>query len=649
MKESGLAPTLAQAKAAGFRDMPVVDEFGNIVKPKKAAMTEEEYAAGYDKEAARMQERNELLRKLREKEEAEAETKRQKTYEETQQGVQNYLAGLEQVEETNTQVLKERLAAQQQRKEEDVAQEITLDRINLVLENFGLRAAGVSPEVRKLVESKIDEGVVDRTVTRELGIQGLEGRTYRGEQATEVLPNIAAAIDKLETQRQKALVSKQELMDNKGQLTPAGYKLVGSEAKLRELKRLQGVIEGRGTPETGAEAAAAGLLETEGKAGVAPVAVEIEPGKPSGVYKKQAEDARKTADGSFKDIVALMDDYRVGRFFGEEASPAQRALASSKREDLISQSDTLRKDVVDGLIKEIAYERQLRGLRSFTRDEAIGAGIRIDEALQELITRSTALPRGAAVKDVVIEPAQMRGTEIVKAARTARIDPRPLSERQFGNPRRAVEVLSEYIKQVKDEAVDAGKRPVRAGEKPLLKKQYAAAPTDLIKDLDRVLRMENLQPDVANTLEQARRRLEEGGASVGLEDLVEEQVGRILRGTDRPFTLERDVTQPGGRRAMAAAGKAELVDEINTQLRFDAEQAQFTGEQMTTVPKGREFREERVQPDLFPETVATERATPGMFQRLQKSAEVRKKQKQIADEQERKEVHDGFFATNKFL
>ena len=641
-KQAGAAPTLAAELAKrkeGPRETPVVDEFGNIVKPKKAAMTEEEYAAGYDKEAARMQERNELLRKLREKEEAEAETKRQKTYEETQQGVQNYLAGLEQVEETNTQVLKERLAAQQQRKEEDVAQEITLDRMNLVLENFGLRAAGVSPEVRKLVESKIDEGVVDRTVTRELGIQGLEGRTYRGEQATEVLPNIAAAIDKLETQRQKALVSKQELMDNKGQLTPAGYKLVGNEAKLRELKRLQAVIEGRVAPETAGEAAVAGRLEAESREAAAPLAVDIEPGKPSGVYKKQAEDARKTADGSFKDIVALMDDYRVGRFFGEEASPAQRALASSKREDLISQSDTLRKDVVDGLIKEIAYERQLRGLRSFTRDEAIGAGIRIDEALQELITRSTALPRGAAVKDVVIEPAQMRGTEIVKAARTARIDPRPLSERQFGNPRRAVEVLSEYIKQVKDEAVDAGKRPVRAGEKPLLKKQYAAAPTDLIKDLDRVLRMENLQPDVANTLEQARRRLEEGGASVGLEELVEEQVGRILRGTDRPFTLERDVTQPGGRRAMAAAGTAELVDEINTQLRFDAEQAQFTGEQMTTVPKGREFREERVQPDLFSETIATERATPGMFQRLQKSGAVRKEKARIeASKQAAREV-----------
>lgn len=649
-KQAGAAPTLAAELAKrkeGPRETPIVDEFGNIVKPKKAAMTEEEYAEGYDREAAkeaeRMKEIQDALARLR----AEEDKERARAERRIQPGVQRYLTQLQELEEADMQETAKRVAAEQKRREEDVAQEMTLDRINLVLDNFGLRAAGVEPEVRKLVESKIDEGVVDRTVTKELGIQGLEGRTYRGEQAVEVLPNIKAAIDKLEEQRQKitaAFKSTQEktanmLMDNKGQLTPAGYKLVANEAKLRELKRLQGVIEGRGTPETGAEAAVAGRLEAESREAAAPLAVDIEPGKPSGVYKKQAEEGRKTADGSFKDIVALMDDYRVGRFFGEEASPAQRALASSKREDLISQSDTLRKDVVDGLIKEIAYERQLRGLRSFTRDEAIGAGIRIDEALQELITRSTALPRGAAVKDVVIEPAQMRGTEIVKAARTARIDPRPLSERQFGNPRRAVEVLSEYIKQVKDEAVDAGKRPVRAGEKPLLKKQYAAAPTDLIKDLDRVLRIENLQPDVANTLEQARRRLEEGGASVGLEELVEEQVGRILRGTDRPFTLERDVTQPGGRRAMAAAGKAELIDEIKTQMRFDAETAQFTGEQMTTVPKGREFREERVQPDLFPETVATERATPSQFQRLQKSGAVRKEKARIeAGKQAAREV-----------
>ena len=630
-----------------------------------------------------MQERNELLRKLREKEEAEAEAKRQKTYEETQQGVQNYLKQLEEIEQADVDVRTERELAKRQKGEQEEAQNRAVDRIQKVVDNFGLNLLGVKSDenvraLRQQYEEKarpeaiaaaadreaylqelealnqqardaaqnagtdtseslrnfIDSGKVNRFVTGLLEIKGLGGKTVSAAQA---LPNIEARIAELEEKRKAVTASKKQLMEDDGTLTQAGMRLVQNEVRLNELKRLRTVAQE--TPETAGEAAVAGRLEAESREAAAPLAVDIEPGKPSGVYKKQAEEGRKTADGSFKDIVALMDDYRVGRFFGEEASPAQRALASSKREDLIQESEALRKDVVDGLIKEIAYERQLRGLRSFTRDEAIGAGIRIDEALQELITRSTALPRGAAVKDVVIEPAQMRGTEIVKAARTARIDPRPLSERQFGNPRRAVEVLSEYIKQVKDEAVDAGKRPVRAGEKPLLKKQYAAAPTDLIKDLDRVLRMENLQPDVANTLEQARRRLEEGGASVGLEDLVEEQVGRILRGTDRPFTLERDVTQPGGRRAMAAAGTAELVDEINTQLRFDAEQAQFTGEQMTTVPKGREFREERVQPDLFPETVATERATPSQFQRLQKSGAVRKEKARIeASKQAAREV-----------
>ena len=632
MQTAGVAPTLeselAKRKAAPAPQQ-VVDEFGNIVKPKKAAMTEEEYAEGYDREAARMQERNELLRKLREKEEAEAEAKRQKTYEETQRGVQTYLSQLQDIQDVDFAETAKRVAAQQQRREEDVAQEMTLERIQMVLDNFGLRAAGVDPEVRKAVEDKINEGVIDRTVTKVLGIRGLEGRTYRGEDAVQALPNIKEVAAKFEEERQKATASAKELMDDKGQLTPAGYKLVANEAKLNELKRLINVIEGRVPAETAGEAMAAGTIEAAGQAAAEPTAVEIEPGKPSGVYRQKAKEANQTATGAFTDIISLMDDYRQARFFGEAASPEQRKLASSTREGLIQQSEELRKNVVDNLINEVAYERQAQGLRPFTRDEAIGLGIRTDEVLQEIINRSTALPRGAALKEVVLEPAQVRGTEIIKSAKTALRDPRPLAQRQFGNQRRAIEVLAEMIKQYKEEAVQSGKRAVRAGEKPLLKKQYAAAPTDLVKDLDRVLRMENLQPEVRDTLEQARRRLEEGGASVGLEELVEEQVGRILRGTDRPFVLERDVTKPGGRRAMAAAGNAELIDEIQTQMRFDSEQAQFTGDQMTLVPRGTTFREERVQPDLFPETVATERATPGMFQRLQKAAPVRKERARI--------------------
>ena len=641
MKGAGLAPTLQQEIAARPRETPVVDEFGNIVKPKKAPMSEEEYGMGLEKAVPKWNETRERIEALREEEAAEADAKREAYSEEVTKSINQYLLSLDDLEDFNMQEKIKQGAAQQQRREEDVAQEMTLDRINLVLENFGLRAAGVTPEVRKVVEDKVNEGVVDRTVTKVLGIEGLEGRTYRGDAAQQTLPNIQESIKKLSEQRNKLATNKQELMDAKGQLTPAGYKLVAIEAKLNELNRLTTAITSRTLPETGAEQAVQGLLGFASKEGEAPAAVDIEPNKPVGLYKRKAEEGRKNAGGSFTDIVAFMDDYRQGRFFGEGASPEQRKLASYTRDDLINEAEESRKNVVDGLIQEIAYERQAQGLRPLSRDEAIGAAIRIDEALKEIITRSTALPRGAALTDVVIEPAQMRGTEIVKEARTARIDPRPLAERQFGNPRRAIEVLTEVIKQTRDEAVQAGKRPVRA-EKPLLKKQYETAPTDLVKDLDRVLRMENLQPDVRNTLDQVQRRFEEGGVSAELEELVEEQVGRILRGTDRPFTLERDVTKPGGRRAMAAAGKAQLIDDIQNQLRVDSQTRQYAeGEQRTVVPRGEGFAEVDVQPSLFPETEATARATPAQFQRLQKSGKVRKEQARIAEEKKKAKEAEG--------
>jgi hypothetical protein len=667
---------------------PIVDEFGNVVKPKKAAMTEEEYAAGYDKEAERMRERNELLRKLREKEEVEAEAKRQKVEVQTQEGVQRYLSQLDDLEEMNVAETVKRVASEQQRREEDVAQEMTLNRIDLVLRKFENRVLGlpadaeaqnIRQQIEKLSDEKsiaaapdrnaqiqqidelkaklaeivenaptttaegfrrlINEGVVNRNVTKVLGIEGLEGRTYRGANAVKALPNITEAIDRLETQRQKALTSKRELMDNKGQLTRAGYKLVATEAKLNELKRLAGVIQNIAPAETGAEGAVAGTLETAGRAQIEPVAVEIQPGLPSVTYKSQAEEANKQAGGRFTDLTALMDDYRKGRFFGEKGAKRDIELASSTRESLLQQSEAARKDVVDSLIKEIAYRRMEQKLRPFTRDEAISFGVQIDEILKELINRSTALPSGYSLEKVYT-PAKTRGAEIIRSATESLVDTRDLKDRQFGAPQRAVQVLAEMVKQAKEAAITAGSRSVRA-ERPLLKKQYAAPPTDLVKDLDRVLRMENLQPEVRDVLEQAQRRMEEGGASEGLEELVEEQVGRILRGTDRPFVLERDVTKPGGRRAMAAAGTAELIDEIQTQLRFDSELAQFAqGEQRTLVPSGKRFAEADVQSDLFPESIATARATPAQFQRLQKSDKVQKQRDAIAAEKAEKDKQE---------
>lgn len=638
------------AKAGELGDFDKISKLSTKVKTLEEALAEQEQQLdlfGGTNQARVMAEQAEAEKEAKRK---EAEVKqREKGYEEAQKGIQNYLAGLDEIEQINDQEVIKRLAQEQQKREEDIAQEMTLDRIDLLLKNFGLRAAGVTPEVRKQVESKIDEGTVDRTVTRELGIAGLEGRTYRGEEAAQVLPNIEAAIDKLEEQRQKitaAFKSTQEktanmLMDDKGQLTPAGYKLVANEAKLNELKRLRNVIQGRAPEETGVESGIAGTIKATTEAATAPVAVDVKPNMPTLFYTNKANESQRQAQGSFLDLTSFMDDYRKGRFFGPKGAKRDIEFASSTRESLLQDTEEARRGVIRNLIDEVSYRRYEQGLRPLTRDEAIKLAFDVDAVLGEIVTRGTALPSGYFLEDVEIIPAQMRGTEIVQEAKTQLQDVRKLKDRQFGAPRRAMEVLAEMIKQAKEEAVKAGKRPVSVN-KPLLRQQFTTPETDVVQDLKRVLDMKNIQPDVRSTLEQAQRRMEEGGASEALEDLVKEQVGRILRGTDKPFTLEyfkqKDVTKPGGKRNMEMVGTAQLIDEIKTQLRFDSDAAGFAeGEQRTVVPSGEGFKEVDVQPDLFPETRVTERATPGQFRRLQQSAGIRRERERIAKEKKEAE------------
>ena len=623
MQTAGAPTSLADVmarRAQQTQAAQIVDEFGNLITPKTKPPTEAEVAEGYERQAQsvmeRDRERQAALQRLRDKEEAE----RQKTYEQTQQGIKTYLSQLQDIETTDMAETAKRVAAEQKRREQDVAQEMTLQRVNLVLENFGLRAAGLDAGERAEIESKINEGVINRSVASALKLKGLAGRTVL---AADALPQIEERIEQISIRSRELAATPDKLMENNGQLTKAGYGFVAEEARLNELKRLRDIAQqGRETP---AEQAVAPTLENLPK----PPAALVESNLPTATYKNRADEAARQATGRFTDIVALVDDLRQKRVLDETGAPTQRKLASSTRQTLINETEQLRKEVVDSLITEVSNRRAEQKLKPLTRDEAIGLGIRADEVVKELIVRSAALPRGAVPKELIIlEPAQMRGTEIVKAAKTAMRDPRPLQERQFGAPKRAVDVLAEMLNQIRQDAMAAGQRPI-TGSKPFLKKQFTAEQTDLIKDLDRVLRMDNLQPDVRNTLEQARRRIEEGGASEGLEDLVDEQVGRILRGTDRPFTLERDVTKPGGRREMGAAGTAELVDEIKTQMRFDSQTGQYAkGQQMAVVPKGAEFREVRTQAEMFPETVATERATPAMFQRMQKSAVPREMAKQ---------------------
>jgi hypothetical protein len=676
MIAAGQAPTLEQALAkqketAEAEPGVVYDEYGLPVKTKTKPLTEAEEAAGYELQAARVnaefEKRERDFQAVQEKNQ-QKELRRDKQLQEQLSG---FIEGYDELQRQPygpTEFVKSEREKQQ-------AQEITLDRMQLALDKFTPRLLGLKPDdtVAKLqaeydrlsapeaiakvkssarpnymnmlgrledrlrtsfekaapnsrqgYDNALANGFVNRFVTSTLGVKGLGGRTLSFNDA---LPQVEARIAELEEQRQKAITSKDPLMSDKGQLTPAGEKLVVNEAKLTELKRIVEGARAQMPEETGAESAVEGTLQAA-TVGPTLVAPDLE-GLPTSTLKGRVETAKKASTGSFLDLVSYLDDYRKGRFFGPKGAKRDVEGASFTREGLLRESEASRKQVVDSLIDEIAAERAVQKLRPLTRDEAIGLGIKADEILNELITRSTALPGGESLKEIVIQPARVRGTEIIESAKTALVDPRPLEERQFGAPQRALEVLGEMLNQLRDQTIVEGKRPVLAsyatdliGSRPRdTKKSDAQLDVEdrIIEDVGQILPTLDPDSEAFRTLDEAATTLANEDVSRDFVDLVGEQVQRIRQGTD-------EATDP------------QLLSDIRSAL--DAQRAgrEFAqADDTMVVTQGKRFKEVETQPDLFPETRATTRATPGQFQRLQKSKEVQGKRKEIAAERIAKE------------
>ena len=663
MKAAGQAPTLEQAlakqkEAVETEPGVVYDEYGLPVKTKTKPLTEAEEAAGYELQAARVtaefEKRERDFQAMQEKNQQE-ELRRDKALQEQLSG---FIEGYDELQKQPygpTEFVKSEREKQQ-------AQEITLDRMQLALDKFTPRLLGLKPDetVAKLqaeydrlsdpeaiaktrsgasrtmaarenymgilsnLENKLRtayekaapnsrqgydnalaNGFVNRFVTSTLGIKGLGGRTLSFNDA---LPQVEARIAELEEQRQQAITSKDPLMSDKGQLTFAGEKLVVNEAKLNELKRIVEGARAQAPEETGAESAVEGTLQaaTTGPTLVAP---DLE-GLPTSTLKGKLDNAKKQSTGAFLDLTSYLDDYRAGRFFGPKGAKRDIKFASSTRAELLRDSEEARRRVIDNLINEIATERAIQKQRPLTKTEATALGIRADKILGELVDRSTALPSGAVLKEVVIQPARVRGTEIIESAKTALVDPRLLEERQFGAPERAVEVLAEMLNQLRDQTIAEGKRPVLAsyatdliGSRPRdTKKSDAQLDVEdrIIEDVGQILPTLDPDSEAFRTLDEAATTLANEDVSRDFVDLVGEQVQRIRQGTD-------EATDP------------QLLSDIRSAL--DAQRA------------GREFAaEEGQQAELFGDTRATVRSTPAQFERLQKSAKVTKERERIAKE-----------------
>jgi hypothetical protein len=509
--------------------------------------------------------------------------------------------------------------------------DIAETQIKRATDQLGLGVLFLGPVRQRRVEQGVNEGKVNRYVASALEIKDIGGRTVSVDDARK---NIQEAIGNLKSERQDLVGKETQILEPEGGLTPDGIRIAQIDVKLSELDRL--LLAGETKDPTATESAIAGRLagELEGQGDVfAPELLKA----PTSTLKGKLDEARKQSTGAFTDLVSYLDDYRAGRFFGKKGAKRDIKFASSTREGLLRESEESRKQVINNLLNEVAAERAIQKLRPLTNTEADALRTQVDGILNELITRSTALPGGASLKEVTIQPARIRGTEIIESAKTALIDPRPLEERQFGAPRRAIEVLAEMIKQARDTAVTAGKRQTRAaytptfdlaGEVPRTKTRVSQEDR-LLEEIKRVLATPNLDPTVAKTLDEAADMIANEDVSADFVELVDEQVGRILTGVDRPFA-ERDPTQRTKRPL-----EAPLIKEIRADLdemRRGREFAEADDTMMVTA--GKKFKEVETQPDLFPETKATTRATPAMFRRFLKSGKITDFNKALQEERD---------------
>jgi hypothetical protein len=523
--------------------------------------------------------------------------------------------------------------------------DIAETQIKRATDQLGLGVLFLGPVRQRRVEQGVNEGKVNRYVASALEIKDIGGRTVSVDDARK---NIQEAIGNLKSERQDLVGKETQILEPEGGLTPDGIRIAQIDVKLSELDRL--LLAGETKDPTATESAIAGRLagELEDQGDVfAPNLLKA----PTSTLNRKLNMARNQSTGGFTDLVSYLDDARQIRESSKRKEFGKQPVTSFENKRDIAEA---KEQLVNNIVEEVAIKRAQQKLRPLTNAEADTLRATINQKVEELIDRSQALPSGYFLKDIVIQPAQMRGTEIVRGAEIKRIDTRDLSQRQFAAPQEAVKVIAEELALLRDsqqvfeydpktgrgslkQVIPTGERQTRAaytptfdlaGEVPRTKTRVSQEDR-LLEEIKRVLATPNLDPTVAKTLDEAADMIANEDVSADFVELVDEQVGRILTGVDRPFA-ERDPTQRTKRPL-----EAPLIKEIRADLdemRRGREFAEADDTMMVTA--GKKFKEVETQPDLFPETKATTRATPAMFRRFLKSGKITDFNKALQEERD---------------
>jgi len=278
-------------------------------------------------------------------------------------------------------------------------------------------------------------------------------------------------------------------------------------------------------------------------------------------YSKEFLAARKGQNEALAGLQDVVDRLRTGQVLGKETfvdekgrvqrvEPGKGAAASTEQ-TLTSKAEQLRAQLITNALQEAALHRRAAGQSQITQDEAIKAASKLYDTVDTLISRAKTEPEQAEFEEVIVQPAQMRGTKIVKPAVTERREVKPAVA---GLSPAEIKHFTERIDAVRRQLIEPPKGEAVRVE-PALKTQFAATEAAKVAEArgetaetvggelrrrtefvrDKMAKMGGMRPMARDVLNKAADLMDAGQASKDLLDAVEPVVDAI--------TSKRQVTQ----------------------------------------------------------------------------------------------------------
>ena len=201
-------------------------------------------------------------------------------------------------------------------------------------------------------------------------------------------------------------------------------------------------------------------------------------------YSKEFLAARRGQTEALASLQDIAEQLRTGQTLGGRS----KEMAASTEQTLTNKAEKLRAQLITNALQEAALHRRAAGESAIKQDEAIKAASKLYDEVNALLERAKAKPEPVEYEEVIVQPAQMRGTQIVKPAVTERRKVQPqaaeLSEEaaaKKAEERAAAEQLQRVEQQIKE---------VKSNIASLREERAASKNQDALARLDALLAKE---------------------------------------------------------------------------------------------------------------------------------------------------------------